>query len=165
MVRLIEYLKFRFTSTNQHGVHSPFVYGFITKCLYSKSKFQGTKTEKVILKCVANLDIETIWISDGKKAIKKKISHTFPKLFFDVKPYDMVCIDITEFDISFPFFSDQIKNDTVVIIDSIHKNNINLAIWETIKNKESLKVTLDLYYCGIVFLRRQQAKEHFKIRI
>ncbi len=30
------YLKFLIKSTNHHGVHSPFVYNFITKCLYKK---------------------------------------------------------------------------------------------------------------------------------
>ena len=31
-----EYLKFLIKSTNQHGVHSPFVYNFVVKCLYSE---------------------------------------------------------------------------------------------------------------------------------
>ena len=33
------YLKFLKNSSNQHGVHSPFVYGLITKCLYDKKKY------------------------------------------------------------------------------------------------------------------------------
>jgi predicted O-methyltransferase YrrM len=32
------YLFFLWKSTNQHGVHSPFIYDFVTKCLYAKSK-------------------------------------------------------------------------------------------------------------------------------
>jgi len=31
------YLKFLKNSTNQHGVHSPFVYDLLTKCLYTKA--------------------------------------------------------------------------------------------------------------------------------
>lgn len=31
------YLKFLKKSTNQHGVHSPFVYNFLTKCVYKKA--------------------------------------------------------------------------------------------------------------------------------
>jgi hypothetical protein len=114
---------------------------------------------------VANLDIRSIGITYGKEAMKKKISAAFPKVFFDVKPYDMVYMDIAEFETSFRLYADKIKDDTVIIVDAIHKNNLNLALWEAIKNKESLRVTLDLFYCGVVFLRRQQAKEHFKIRI
>ena len=33
------YLKFLKNSTNQHGVHSPFVYSLVTKCFYDKNKY------------------------------------------------------------------------------------------------------------------------------
>lgn len=32
----IEYLKFLLKSSNQHGVHSPFVYHLVTNCFYKK---------------------------------------------------------------------------------------------------------------------------------
>ena len=35
--RTLSYLRFLVRSTNQHGVHSPFVYDFVTKGLYRKS--------------------------------------------------------------------------------------------------------------------------------
>ena len=38
LAKLRRYLLFFFRSTNQHGIHSPFVYDFVTKCLYSKNK-------------------------------------------------------------------------------------------------------------------------------
>ncbi len=38
MFQLIAYLKFLLKSTNHHGVHSPFVYNLLTKCLYIKEK-------------------------------------------------------------------------------------------------------------------------------
>lgn len=33
------YFKFLKTASNQHGVHSPFVYSFVTKCLYDKNRY------------------------------------------------------------------------------------------------------------------------------
>ena len=41
MCQIIAYIKFLLKSTNEHGVHSPFVYNFITKCLYDKKKYNN----------------------------------------------------------------------------------------------------------------------------
>ncbi|PHS09014.1 MAG: methyltransferase [Kordia sp.] len=38
MFQVIAYIKFLFHSTNEHGVHSPFVFDLITKCFYNKKQ-------------------------------------------------------------------------------------------------------------------------------
>jgi len=42
--QIIQYLKFLYLSTNQHGVHSPFVFNFITKCFYDKTNYEDYKS-------------------------------------------------------------------------------------------------------------------------
>ncbi len=37
LFQIKKYLQFLWHSTNQHGVHSPFVFAFVTKCLYDKN--------------------------------------------------------------------------------------------------------------------------------
>ena len=37
--QLKSYFKFLLSSTNQHGVHSPFVYDLVTQCFYDKTKY------------------------------------------------------------------------------------------------------------------------------
>jgi len=37
----IAYIQFLLKSTNQHGVHSPFVYNLITKCFYDKTRHKA----------------------------------------------------------------------------------------------------------------------------
>ena len=39
MYSQIQYLKHFLTATNQHGVHSPFVYDLITKCFYDNTNY------------------------------------------------------------------------------------------------------------------------------
>ena len=37
--QIFAYFKFFFKSTNQHGIHSPFVYDLVTQCFYDKKRF------------------------------------------------------------------------------------------------------------------------------
>ena len=39
-----QYIKFIIKSTNQHGVHSPFVYDLVTKCFYDKTNYEAYNT-------------------------------------------------------------------------------------------------------------------------
>ena len=37
--------------------------------------------------------------------------------------------------------------------------------WSEIKKHPKVRVTVDIFHCGIVFFKKGQAKEHFKIRV
>lgn len=43
MYQAIQYIKFLLKSTNQHGVHSPFVFNLVTKCFYNASDYDAYK--------------------------------------------------------------------------------------------------------------------------
>ncbi len=55
-------------------------------------------------------------------------------------------------------------NDTVFVLDDIHWSRGMEEAWEAIKSRPEVTVTIDLYQMGIVFLRTEQAKEHFVLR-
>ena len=40
MFKVLAYIKFLLKSTNQHGVHSPFVYNLVTKCFYDNTNYE-----------------------------------------------------------------------------------------------------------------------------
>ena len=54
MYQILQYLKFLFTSTNQHGVHSPFVYDLVTQCLYDQKKHDAYSTLKAYRKALSS---------------------------------------------------------------------------------------------------------------
>lgn len=55
-------------------------------------------------------------------------------------------------------------NDTVIVLDDIHWSKGMEAAWEEIKAMPEVTVTIDIYQMGIVFLRKEQSKEHFVLR-
>lgn len=55
-------------------------------------------------------------------------------------------------------------NNSMLVFDDIYWSNDMKRAWSNIKSHPSVTVTLDLFAFGIVFFRREQPKEHFKIR-
>jgi len=56
-------------------------------------------------------------------------------------------------------------NDSVFIFDDIHWSGEMEEAWEQIKAHPRVRVSVDTFYWGLVFFRKEQEKEHFTIRI
>lgn len=56
-------------------------------------------------------------------------------------------------------------NDSVFIFDDIYWSKQMTEAWETIKNHPQVIVTVDTFNWGLVFFRKEQVKQHFKIRV
>lgn len=57
-----------------------------------------------------------------------------------------------------------IHNDTVFVFDDIHSKEEMEEVWTEIKSNTQVTVTLDLFYMGIVFFRKEFTPQHFKIK-
>ena len=164
--KFVAYLKFILTSTNQHGVHSPFIYDFVTKCLYKKSEFKGVKTIRTLLKSIAYFKAKKVHINSRNNHIQSEVKDFFPQLEFDDHPYDIMYMDWPNAELFHGGIEDNLfHNNTMILVNNIHQNKANSDIWELIKGNEKVNVSVDMFLCGVLFLRREQVKEHFKIRI
>jgi len=56
-------------------------------------------------------------------------------------------------------------NDSVFIFDDIHWSREMEEAWEQIKAHPRVRVSIDTFYWGLVFFRKEQEKEHFTIRL
>lgn len=54
--------------------------------------------------------------------------------------------------------------ESVFIFDDIYWSPEMKEAWEEIKKHKEVTVTVDLFYLGIVFFRKEQVKQHFVIR-
>ncbi|WP_190809313.1 hypothetical protein [Flagellimonas sp. S3867] len=162
--KLKSYLKFLLKSTNQHGVHSPFVFAFVTKCLYSKRKWRHKKTIKVLLKSIDYFDFRSIKLDDP--SLKEIIQHVNPKIMFASNKVDILYtkgLSKKRFD---QLLSEQIlHNNSMILIDGIHSNQKKEELWEDLIQIPNITVSIDMFHCGALFIRKEQVKEHFTIRI
>ena len=58
----------------------------------------------------------------------------------------------------------KVNNDSVFIFDDIHWSDEMKEAWEEIKANPSVTVTIDLFFVGLVFFRKEQKKQDFVIR-
>ena len=164
--RFFAYLKFFFTSTNQHGVHSPFIYDFVTKCLYKKSKFKGVKTIRTLLKSIAYFKAKKVHITSKNMCVQSQVTNIFPQIELDNHPCDIMYMDWPNAELFQSGIADNLfHNNTMILVKNIYQNKENSDIWELIKANEKVSVSVDMFLCGVLFLRKEQVKEHFKIRI
>jgi len=55
-------------------------------------------------------------------------------------------------------------NDSIMIFDDIHWSEGMENAWEHIKQHPDVSLSIDVFYMGIVFLKKELTKEHFVIR-
>jgi len=161
------YLKHLTTATNQHGVHSPFVYDYLTKCLYKKAKVKTSKTKSVLLKSIPYFSMESIWVvSDDEETILKIQGESNLKLE-ENPPFDLIYADKPSVKLLSLLKEKEnyFHNGSMVLIDRIHQTGGLQKIWEDLTQLKKVTVAIDMFYCGALFFRKEQAKEDFKIRI
>ena len=252
-----KYLQFLLKASNQHGVHSPFIYQLVTKCFYKKINKSAWKTfinikqellgnrkritvtdfgagskvfknnvrevsqivkiagisskkAKLLIKIVSYFKPKNILeigtsLGLGTSAIKiahkdssiitlegctetskiaqelfnknnfnsvKIINGDFSKTLSTItqnKQFDFIYFDGNHTkQATLNYFKQSlhsINNESIFIFDDIYWNPEMQEAWLEIKNHSKVTITVDLFYFGIVFFRKEQAKEHFKIRV
>ncbi len=250
------YLKFLLKSTNQHGVHSPFVFNLVTKCFYDKTIYKeykeieqyrtsllknkntievtdlgaGSKTTKHskrdisqiaknvstskrrakllyrlirYFNCKNSLELGTslgigthalsmgnlngnittiegcpnlakfsreklkqlhlynieVLTGDFSEVLKTLKENTFDLVYFDGNHQKDATLNY--FEILLP----KAHNNTVFIFDDIYWSKDMTSAWETIKQHPKVTVSIDTFYWGFIFFRKEQQKEHFTIRL
>ncbi|XMO86589.1 class I SAM-dependent methyltransferase [Algibacter sp. AS12] len=256
MYQVIQYIKFLLKSTNQHGVHSPFVYNLVTTCFYDTSKHNsynlisnykasllknktkikvtdlgaGSQKMKTQERDIANIAKNAGTTNKRAKLIYRITNYFKPQNILELgtslgitthamhlgnpkanitsvegcpetalfskqqlnkfkaenialvngnfkteieklnsKQYDLIFFDGNhQKEATLQYFEallESTTNDSVFIFDDIYWSEGMTEAWEIIKNHPKVTVTIDTFFWGFVFFRKEQVKEHFTIRI
>ena len=253
--QIVSYLKFLRRSTNQHGVHSPFVFKLITECFYDKTSHPeyelleqfrkdlekkneiiqvqdfgagsrvfksnerkisaiartagiSKKRQRLLLRLVKYLKPNAIlelgtslgmstaamalgWndasitsvegcpqtaivaktylekYQIGNVNIQNVTFETF--LEGDTSSYDFIYVDGNHNKTAtlqiFEQLIYRVHNDSVVVLDDIYWSKEMTEAWHEIMSHPKVTVSIDTFQWGMVFFRKEQAKEHFIIRV
>ena len=52
-------------------------------------------------------------------------------------------------------------NDSVLVLNNLYKTKEN---WQKLKDHSQVRVSINLFQLGIIFMREEQEKQHFTIR-
>lgn len=161
----IAYLKFLITSTNAHGVHSPFVFNYVTQCLYAPQKRAKDKAVNVLLKSLDYFNAKTLQIQEAHPA-KKQVAQHYPHLRWEARSFDVVYTDrLTPKALNTLLSEGMLHNDSLLLINAPYKTSESQKNWKALIASPKITVSLDLFYLGVLFIRKEQVKEHFTIRI
>jgi len=99
------------------------------------------------------------------------INTTFDQFLNDINHtnYDLVYIDgHHEEQATLTYFKKlrkQSSDDMVLILDDIHWSKGMTTAWSTIKQYPEVTITVDCFWFGLVFFRKEQVKQDFYIRL
>lgn len=159
---MLSYLKFLLKSTNEHGVHSPFIFDYLTKCLYKKPKQSKDKAEDILFKSILYFNFNRITIQ-GNPNLEEKLKNEFDHLELGRNPIDILyCDNLNVNGVLDRIKNNQFHNDSMIIVDHL---NSSRGAWESMVKSKEITVSIDGYTIGLFFLRKEQVKEHFIIRI
>ena len=101
--------------------------------------------------------------------ITGNFDNTLPKVLSNIKKLDFVFFDGNHTkDATLSYFNQclpYVLNDTVFVFDDIHWSEQMEEAWEEIKNHKVITVTIDLFFMGLVFFRKENyCKQNFRIR-
>nr|WP_299384287.1 hypothetical protein [Allomuricauda sp.] len=165
LFRVLSYLKFLQKSTNEHGVHSPFVFKFVTQCLYAKKKLHNRKAFNVFLKTVNFFDAKSVSVLDNLEAAQV-VMQSVPDLHFEQPPFDLVYAENLEiFHFNQLLSGGKLHNNSLILVEGIHTSREKWEQWTSLISETPITVSIDMFHLGAIFIRREQEKEHFTIRI
>jgi len=139
---------------------------YISTALYGDAKlftYEGSPQ----IAAFAEKNFERLDQEDTITIFKGNIDDTFPQTEGLIDRIDFAFIDANhKFTPTIKYFSwlaQKSHNDTMIVLDDIHWSSEMEQAWLEVQHLPGVTITIDLYRFGLVFFKKDQAREHFKL--
>jgi len=185
----MSYVSFLWKSSNDHGIHSPFVFSFISTTFYNGSplrelrsaKISGPlhpRTLRVLYKIIVNRKAFKILVLGAQarevtEQLRAAAEITKSQLWF-FSPLATVpggvdlgiitgtsAAEILE---QWERIKTETNPNSIIVLPEINRNHAAARAWQTLQQLTDATVTIDTHFAGIIAMRKGQAKQHFIIR-
>ena len=161
---MLKRLLFYLQANTRHGTHSPFIYAFLDKALYNKSKHPDPG-KHLLYSALAHFDCQRIGFL-GDSVLSREVRARLPDRQFDKAPLDMGIADRPDEGLICWIESGECwHNDSVVFVGGLRGDQESLALWKQAQRAKGVRQCLETYSAALLFFRKEQAPEHFKIRL
>jgi len=159
---VFSYLQFLVKSTNQHGVHSPFVYNYITKGLYQQKKdfALSHKTNQWLLQSIQYFKPKAIYFSD--KTLLDSIKQTSIEITVELKTADLILNQYTVENHTRILQTIKSMSNSQLLLIAIY--NYPKAFINELRQNPDITLVVDFYYGCLISKRTEQPKQNFYIR-
>jgi hypothetical protein len=182
---LLKYLQYYLKGSNSkgHGVHSPFVYKFIREDLNANKSSEELMIHDPALK-QRLAEINSVLSGHLPEKIKKLIVLMIDKwkpASFYISGEGSGSNTTLEAAADFVFLGasslkdsvlskavnliDMMHPNSLLVLEGIHSSSVMEQAWDAVKKNPKSRLTIDLFFIGLVFCRTEQKEqEHFIIR-
>lgn len=154
-VIMFSYLQFLLKSTNQHGVHSPFVFNYITKGIYQRN-LTLNKNKSLTWLC------RSLSYFNGTTYLFNSIDINITNQTFYINDAKVIALS----------FDLKIEKDVNQLIENLDENQILLITLENypkmflnkLRSNPDITLVVDFYVGCLISKRKEQPKQNFYIR-
>ena len=158
---MFSYLRFLLQSTNQHGVHSPFVFNYITKGLYQqKNNYATTKSNQWLIQSTQYFKPKSICFLE--ESLVTKIHHYFKTELSSFNNAEFIIASYKkQNEVMIRTSIDNMNNSQLLLIAS---QSYPKSFFDELRKNPEIIVMIDFYYGCLISKRTEQLKQNFFIR-